>query len=182
MIKKIVLLTLLAFGALNAGEMHEGKQGIGISYGLLGGAGVSYFDKIQNSEILGAVMGFSDDVYEEDYDANKKQSELHISLHYRKFFKPRIGGFYYGGFARYTKLEGKLKNEHNRATQLKFGVGAEVGYTSFNLLDYPGLYWSSGIGMGAYVSGEHEIFENDEMLGDFPIVMHLDIIRIGYLF
>ena len=182
MIKKTTLFVLLTCGILNAGELSVERQCFGISYGVLGGAGVSYFDKSQKSEISAFVMSYSDDIYEESYEKNKEQSELHLSLHYRKFFKDRVGGYYYGGFARYSKLEGKLKNEHNRATQSKFGIGGEIGYTSFNLLDYPGLYWGSGLGLGMYVSGEHEIFEKDDMLGDVRGVFHLDIIRLGYVF
>lgn len=182
MIKIFFLIIFLFSGVINSGELSKKKQGIALSYGLMGGAAVSYFDKERNSEVFGAVMNFSDDTYESDYDANKKQSELHISLHYRKFFKERVGGYYYGGFARYSKLEGKLKNEHSRATQSKVGIGTEVGYTSFGLLNYPSLYWSTGLGIGVYLSGEHEIFEDDDMLGDIPMVVHLELIRIGFVF
>ncbi len=182
MIKKIILIFFFVFGIAHAGELSEKKKGVALSYGLMGGAAISYFNKAQNSEIFGAVMHYSDDIYEKDYDADKEQSELHISLHYRKFFKEKVGGYYYGGFARYSKLDGKLKNEHNRAKQSKLGVGVEVGYTSFGLLDYPDLYWNTGIGIGGYISGDHEIFEDDEMLGDAPIVAHLDLIRIGLVF
>ncbi len=182
MIAKSILLIFLSIGILNASELHEDKQGFAISYGLLGGLGVSYFDKAHNSEILLSFMSFSDDIYDKSYEENKEESELHLSLYYRKFFKERVGGFYYGGFVRLTQLDGKLKNEHKRATQVKFGVGGEVGYTSFNLLHYPGLYWGSGLGVGMYLGGKHEIFENDDMLGDMQGVLHLDLIRIGYVF
>jgi hypothetical protein len=181
MIKKIIFLALFGFGILSAGILDENRKGYGISYGLMGLEG-SYFIHERNSEIMASVMSFSDDEYEDNYDSNKEESEFHISVHYRKFFKPQIGGWYYGGFLRYTNLEGKLKGEHSRATQSKVGVGAELGYTSFGLLDYSGLYWNVGFGIGPYLSGDNELFERDDMLGDASVAVHMDIIRLGYVF
>ena len=173
----VLFLTSLA----HCGVLDSSKRGVGVSYGLMG-LGISYFDRYTNSEVFGSYMDFSDDEYDDNYDPNKKESEQHLSLHYRRFFKEQIGGFYYGAFARLSKLEGKLKNEHSRATQTKFGIGGEIGYTSFNLLNYPSLYWGAGLGLGAYLSGKHDLFERDDLLGDMPVVLHLDILRVGYVF
>jgi hypothetical protein len=178
---KIFLLLILLLTALTADVLDEEKGDVGLSYGLMG-VEVSYFDREKNRELTALVMYFSDDEYEDNYDPNKDESELHLSLHYRNFFKPQIGGWYYGGFARVTKLEGKLKNEHSRATQTKFGIGAEIGYTSFGLLDYKGLYWNTGFGIGPYLTKDNELFENDDMLGDANMAVHLDIIRVGYVY
>jgi len=180
MIKKSILLFVLFFSGIYADTLQK-ENNIGISYGLMG-VELSYFDKKRNSELTALVMYFSDDEYEENYDPNKDESELHGTIHYRKFFKPQIGGWYYGGFFRVSKLEGKLKNEHSRATQTKVGIGAEIGYTSFNLLGYSGLYWNIGFGIGPYLSKDNEIFERDDMLGDAPVAVHMDIIRLGYVY
>jgi len=180
MIKKIIIISSLFLGLTHADTLKK-ENSLGISYGLMG-IELSYFNKKHNSELTALVMYFSDDEYEENYDPNKDESELHGSIHYRKFFKPKIGGWYYGGFARITKLEGKLKNEHSRATQTKVGIGAEVGYTSFNLLGYSGLYWNVGFGIGPYLSQDNELFERDDMLGDAAAAVHMDIIRLGYVY
>jgi len=180
MIKKALILSLLS-GVLTADSIGENKLGLGVSFGLMGLEG-SYFIPEQNSEVMVSIMSFSDDPYDSNYDSNKDENELHISLHYRKFFKPQIGGFYYGGFVRYTNLEGKLKGEHSRATQDKVGLGAEVGYTSFGLFNNSSIYWNVGFGLGPYLSKESELFERDDMLGDVSTAMYLDIIRVGYLF
>ena len=178
--KKIALL-LLILNTLYGGELDKDKQGFSGSFGLMG-FGLSYFDKVKNSEIFGALMTYSDDIYEKDYDENTAQSEVDISLHYRKFFKEQVAGFYYGGFAKLTYLEGKVKNEHKIEKQSKVGVGAEVGYTSFGLFNYPSLYWNVGIGLGAYLNGDHEIYEDGDMLGDFPLAVHMDLLRLGLVF
>ncbi len=180
MIKKALLVSMLTL-FLNADALDDSKKGYGISYGLMG-LEASYFNKNQNSEVMVSAMKFSDDEYEDNYDPNKDEEEFHLSFHYRKFFKPQIGGWYYGGFARYSKLEGKLKGEHSRATQSKVGVGAEIGYTSFSLFGYNELYWNVGFGIGPYFSGDSELFERDDMLGDAAVAVHMDIIRLGYVF
>ena len=179
--KKLLLIATIIATTANAGNIDTNKKGIGLSLGFMG-AGISYFDKSRDSEIFGSFMYYEDNVYGVDYERDTTESELHISLHYRKFFKPQIGGYYYGGFARYTKLDGKLKKENSRATQGKVGIGAEVGYTSFGLLNFPSLYWNSGLGVGTYLSGDSNIYARDDMMGDMSMVFHIDLIRIGYLF
>lgn len=181
MIKKIILICFLALGILKADTLVKKKRGFGFSLGLMG-YGISYFDKDRNTEIFGSFLGYDDYAEGSNYNFDDEQSEMHISLHYRKFFKEGVGGFYYGGFARYSYLDGKLKGEHKRAEQNKFGIGGEVGYTSFGLLEYPTLYWGLGFGLGAYFNKESEIYESDEILGDFPLIIHLDLIRIGLVF
>jgi hypothetical protein len=178
--KKIALLLLL-LNTLYGGELDKDKQGFGISYGIMG-VGVSYFDRVKNSELFATVMYYSDDIYEKDYNEDTAQKEIHLSLHYRKFFKEQVSGFYYGGFARYSYLEGKIKNKHQIEKQSKVGLGAEVGYTSFGLLNYPTLYWNVGIGLGPYLNGDHEIYEDDDLLGHFPLAVHMDLLRIGLVF
>ncbi len=180
MIAKAYFLLVFVLLPLLAGELKKDGN-IALSYGLMG-VGLSWFDKAHHTEILVSYMHFSDDPYEANYDPDKKESERHISLYYRRFFKPQTGGWYYGGFARLSRLEGKLKGEHSRAEQTKAGIGAEVGYTSFSLFGYEGLYWNTGFGIGPYLSGKSSIFERDSMLGDVPVVVHMDIFRIGYLF
>ncbi len=181
MIERIVLIFFLSLGILKADVLAKEKRGFGFSLGLMG-YGVSYFDKNKNTEIFGSFFDYDDYAGGSNYNFNNEQSEMHISLHYRKFFKEQIDNFYYGGFVKYSYLDGKLKGVHKRAEQNKFGVGGEIGYTSFGLLDYPTLYWGLGFGLGAYFNNESEIFEGDEMLGDFPIIIHFDLIRIGLVF
>ncbi len=180
MIKKILLIVLLC-SSIYAKPMDKNHQGLALSLGLMG-VGVSYFDKARYSEVFAGYYHYEDSTGSYDSTFNKEHSETVIDLHYRQFLRPKIGGWYYGGFAKYARLEGKLKEEHRRATQNKFGIGAEIGYSSFGLLGHRSFYWQSGFGVGVYLDGESEMFEGDELISDIPVAVHFDLIRIGFVF
>ena len=172
MIMRLFLLCFLVFGVLGADVLRKDqKNGVTLSLGLMG-FGVSYFDYYRNSEFYGMYSSFSDNNYDESY----------LNIHYRKFLKDQIGGWYYGGFGQHVEIDGKLKNEHKNAKQNKFGIGGEIGYSYFGLFNYPGLYINSGLGLGVYLSSENEIFEEEGLFGDQPMVIHFDLFRIGFVF
>lgn len=106
------------------------------------------------------------------------------TLHYRQFLEDQIGGWYYGIYVASARIEGRLKSSHRKAKQSKFGIGGEIGYSSYKLFYNNDLYWNFGIGLGTYIGSgsKHNIFRDQELRSDSRAAHFLDILRIGILF
>jgi len=195
--KKVLLILLLTVG-LMAGELENDKN-IGfalnplflLSAGTMMSGGASYFNHERGFEIAVPFFYYTSD--EGDDDAKPDSSyvspsvtddeftQLNIDVHYRHYHDRNIGGLYYGALARYTYLDGKLKDEHMRAKVRKVGFAAELGYRSFGLFGYKQLYWGASVALGAYTSDKHDQFE-EPMLGDSIALVDVEFFKFGVTF
>lgn len=177
----LIIALLCLFSSVHAVTLFESpgerKLGLGISLGLAGG-GVSVFDLKNFMEYSATMHNYRDDVQGKDvYEG----TDAH--LHARRFFKKKVGGWYYGGFLHRTVLIGQLKNKHQKVEQVKTGVGLELGYTSRKLFRTKRLYWGAGVGVSHYIGAkETDIFKDDDLLNDSDIGFFLDFLRVGAVF
>ena len=130
----------------------------------------SYFDHENLVEIALPVD------YIKEYNDYK---QLTIDFHYRKFINHSIEGLYYSGFARLAKLEGDSGNSHIKQT--KFGLGVGIG---FRLFHKSGFYWGASFGLGSYITGNNDQFENNLFVvtDDPRLIVDIELFKFGYTF
>ncbi len=195
--KKIILLFVLT-ASLVAGDLEKEKRfGFEInpllllSAGTIVSGGFSYFNHDRGAEISLPFFYYTSDEgdgYSKDgtstyngYGNDDAFTQLNIDVHYRHYHDGNIGGLYYGGLARYTYLDGKLKDEHMRAKVSKVGLAGEIGYKTFGLFGYKQLYWGASLALGAYISDKYDQFD-EPMLGDSIALVDVEFFKFGLSF
>ena len=189
--KKLLVLIALLQGVF-AGELAKEKT-IGLELnpvtiltaGAMASGGFSYFDHDRGVEIAVPFFYYGDDNGEEymkdgSYQ-NDKFTQVNVDIHYRKYHDGTIGGFYYGGLARYTYLDGKLKDEFMNARVSKVGLAAEIGYKTFGIFGYEQLYWGVSLALGAYLDDKYDQFK-EPMLGDSIALVDVEFFKFGVSF
>lgn len=158
-------------------EPSERKLALGISFGVAG-LGLSVFDIHRFTEYSITLESYeSSDLGNDYYEGADAQ------LHARRFFKQQNGGWYYGAFLHRTRLNGRLKNKHKTAEQIKTGIGLELGYTASRLLKTKRFYWGAGLGISRYIGAkETDIFNDSDLKNDSEVGYFLDFIRLGAVF
>ncbi len=172
-------------------EINPFKLAIGTAddgYRMFAG-GVSYFNYENNTEIA---LPINYNTYTRkrelssvgDYDYIER--DLNIDIHFRQFIGPSVGGSYFGVFARYTFLEGKLKDDNRFAEVHKFGMGVEFGVRVMQIyfFDLP-LYWGASVAVGKYFGDNNDIFLQEGIameMDDREIFFDVELLKIGLEF
>ncbi len=185
MIKKLIMIALLSASLLASATPKNDQWGVEINptiplaWGAIYSMGISYFDHDAAVEYAVPIFTSLKAMGEGD-----KWQSIHMDFQYKRYHAGVVGdGFYYGGFARWSHLEGYLKETTITASKNKIGIGASIGYRTFGLFGNPSLYWGAGVNVGAYVSGDNDIFENDYFLfGDQPYIVDVEFFKFGMSF
>jgi hypothetical protein len=183
MMKKLISIVLLSTSLFASGVPKDENWGIElnptvpIAWGAIYSMGISYFAHDSGEEyalpIFTSLAALS--------DGGDKWQSIHVDAQYKKYLSEEVGkGMYYGGFVRWSNLEGYLKDTTKNVTENKFGLGGSIGYRTFGLFGYESLYWGAGLNVGAYVSGSHDMFDNDFLLfGDKPFIIDVEFFKFG---
>ena len=131
----------------------------------------SYFNHKNSTEIAFPIHYMS-----QDYNDYKQRT---LDVHYRKFINDSIDGFYYSGFARFAKLEGRSGN--TLIKQTKVGAGAGIG---FRLFHKSGFFWGASLGLGAYLTGDNDQFTHNLFVitDDQQMIVDIELFKFGYTF
>jgi len=146
---------------------------------------ISYFDNENGVEIAIPMLYIEEKYWGWDEDQDHHTYNANISLNYRKFISNKTKGFHYGGFAIYSHLNGKVKNDTRYAQVDKFGMGAEIG---FRLMKPDGdwsIYWGPSFRLGAYLGSDNDLFIEDTIgmkLYDKQFFWDIDFMKIGLRF
>jgi hypothetical protein len=110
----------------------------------------------------------------------KDYKQFTVDVHYRKYINDTIGGFYYGGFTRLAKLEGKGAG-YSYIKQTKLGFGGTLG---FRLFHNRGFYWGASLSLGSYITGDNEQFIGQmfEITDDQKFIIDIELFKFGYTF
>ena len=154
---------------------------IPIAWGAIYSMGISYFDHENAAEYALPVFTSLNAMGGQDKD---DWQSIHLDFQYKRYLSGEIGnGIYIGGFGRWSNLEGNLKNTHTNTTENKFGLGGSIGYRTFNIFGFEGLYWGAGLNVGAYLVGDNDIFDNDFILfGDKQYIIDIEFFKFGVSF
>lgn len=148
---------------------------------------VSRFDQSRGEELALSLT------YIKDYDYNSLFNQLeqaetaaNLSLNYRKFLHQRTSGFYYGGFASYTYLDGEVDDGTGRlATVGKLGAGLELGVRLMKTTSNWSFYWGPSFRAGIHVGPNSDMMVGETYwtaVYDKKVFVDLDIFRIGFRF
>jgi len=144
---------------------------------------LSYFDNENGVEIAIPIFYIQEEYWGNYRDHNTYNTN--IGIDYRKFLHNKTKGLYYGGFAMYSYLDGKLKNDSRYARVDKLGIGAEVGFRLMNSDSEWSIYWGPSIRLGAYLTPHNNIFQEDTFGMEFydkRFFVDIDFMKIGLRF
>ncbi|MCK5854130.1 MAG: hypothetical protein KAG56_02835 [Sulfurovaceae bacterium] len=165
----------LSLTILGTGSSIKGFSGV-----------VSHFDNEQGEEIaLSLVYLKESEAFDYGDNIFTPTKTINTALHYRKFLSNKTKGFYYGGFASYTYLDGELKDDIRLATVEKFGLGGEIGLRLMKTDSDWSLYWGPALRIGGYLGSNNDIFEKDTLgmdIYDKKLFFDVDFMRIGLRF
>ena len=147
--------------------------------------GFSYFDYQKGVEIAVPWL-YGKDRYEEYYDyAIYDELLINVDIQYRIYPDREIGGFFWGGFARYAYLEGEALDRPSIAKQHKFGLGGIIGYRVVQFYEETPLYLGVSLSLGSYLNQENDIFANNNFafsMDDRKFFMDIELLKIGIEF
>jgi hypothetical protein len=155
---------------------------------------ISHFNQSDATELALSFLYAKeyDDIFASSYqDGNilnhddTPSKAFNLALHYRKFIRNRTNGFYYGGFASYTYLDGALKNSNQLATVKKIGLGAEIGLRIMRTDTDWSFYWGPALRIGGYFGSNNDVFDSNDLafdLYDKQFFVDVDFMRIGFRF
>ncbi len=114
-----------------------------------------------------------------------KLKTINLDLHYRKYLADELNGFYISGFARLTRLDGKLQEGHGLYQKtLKLGVGAGLGFRI--LPKNKRFYWGAGLIVGRYLGNQNDIYDQSGVdwlsFDDMPVIVDVEFLKFGYAF
>lgn len=138
----------------------------------------SRFDTQKNVEIAIPIFYQSDKT---DYWSSTSTYEsFTVDLHYRKFLRHNLDGFYLSGFTRFAHLSGTLLENwpQDKGSESKLGVGFGIGYRIFSAT---GWYWGASLSLGRYFVGEAERFDLGDV-DDSDFIIDVEFFKFGYAF
>jgi len=190
--KKTITISILLTTTLFSNSIPKSdKWGIEINptvpiaWGALYSVGISYFDQERGVEYALPIFTSLNAMGGRDENGNKDDwQSIHMDFQYKQYLSGEIGnGIYFGGFGRWSNLEGNLRNSNTHVTENKFGIGGSIGYRTFNFFGYESLYWGVGLNLGTYLVGDNDIFDNDFLLfGDKQYIVDIEFFKFGLSF